>query len=73
MDLHKDRRYSSFVIISILIAILTVPTIVNKAAASSINIIDYDLEGINAVTSQYYVLWVRGDTLVPLEVNASVK
>ncbi len=72
MGLHKVRRYSSFVIISILIAILTVPTIVNNAAASSINIIDYDLEGINADTSQYYVLWVRGDTLVPLEVNASV-
>jgi hypothetical protein len=56
----------------ILIAILTAPTIVNNAAASTINIIDYDLEGIDADTSQYYVLWVRGEATVPLEVNASV-
>ncbi len=72
MTLRRVRRYSSASVILILIAILTVPTIVNNAAASTINIIDYDLEGIDADTSQYYVLWVRGEATVPLEVNASV-
>jgi hypothetical protein len=42
------------------------------AEASSITIIDYELEGINAGTNQYYVLWLRGPDPVPLRVNASV-
>jgi len=72
MAFRSVRRYSSLVVISVLIAILAVPTIIDTTAASSINIIDYDLEGINADTSQYYVIWVRGEETVPLEVNASV-
>ncbi|MHA2024336.1 MAG: hypothetical protein ACW98U_00425 [Candidatus Thorarchaeota archaeon] len=66
------RRYSRFILLSLLVASVTVPAIVDNVAASSINIIDYDLEGIYADTTQYYVLWVRGDNTVPLEVNASV-
>jgi hypothetical protein len=72
MALRRGRRYSSLVVISILMAMFMAPTIVDNAAASSIDIIDYDLEGINAGTSQYYVLWVHGVNHVQLEVNASV-
>ena len=72
MAIRSVRRYSSLFVISIIVAILIVPAIVNNAAASSINIIDYDLEGINADTSQYYVLWIHGEDAISLEVNASV-
>jgi hypothetical protein len=66
------KRYAVLATIILLLGIVIVPTIVDKVDASSITIIDYDLEGIYADTTQYYVLWVRGGITVPTEVNASV-
>ncbi|MHA2043352.1 MAG: hypothetical protein ACXAAO_03480 [Candidatus Thorarchaeota archaeon] len=60
------------VVISLIISIIMVPSTIVNVTASSINIIDYDLEGINADTTQYYVLWVLGDETVPIEVNTTV-
>ena len=72
MVLQRHRSYSIIVVLSILSAILAVPTIVHRAEASSITIIDYDLEGIQANTAQYYVVWLRDVSPVPFEINASV-
>ena len=72
MTLQRVRGYSRFILVSLLVASVVVPTIVDIAAASSINIIDYDLEGIDSDTTQYYVLWIRGEDTVPLEVNVTV-
>jgi len=69
---YRWRRYSIFVVVSLLLAFLSVPSIVKTTDASRIDIIDYDLEGIDADTSQYFVVWLRGVTPVPMEVNASV-
>ena len=51
---------------------MVVPSIVTQADASKINIIDYDLDGIFADTTQYYVYWVRSGVTVPTVVNATV-
>lgn len=71
MPLHRERRYSILIVTFVLIAILSVPSFVEQVKASSINIIDYDLEGIDADTTQYYVLWVRGENHLHLEINAT--
>jgi hypothetical protein len=68
----RMKRHSALAAVIVLLGIVTVPSIIESVDASSITIIDYDLEGINADTSQYYVIWVRGEVTVPLEVNASV-
>jgi hypothetical protein len=72
MTWQRWRRYSVFIVLILLLTVLSVPSIVMKTDASKITIVDYDLEGIDAGTTQYYVVWLRGVTPVPMEVNASV-
>jgi hypothetical protein len=71
MAIQKKRTYTILLSLSILLSLLGA-SYVYDTEASSITIIDYDLDGIDASTSQNYVLWIRGEDIVPLEVNASV-
>ncbi|MGY5878875.1 MAG: hypothetical protein RTV31_01435 [Candidatus Thorarchaeota archaeon] len=45
---------------------------IESVDASSLSIIDYDYEGIDADTTQYFALWIRGNNSVPLTINATV-
>ncbi len=72
MTLQCTRKYSSIVLLSILTLMIIIPPVIDSSAASNLTIIDYELEGIFANTTQYFVLWIRGELSVPLEVNASV-
>lgn len=71
MALQTKRTYTILLSLSLVLSLLGT-THVFVAEASRINIIDYELEGIDADTSQYYVLWFRGLDAVALEVNATV-
>jgi len=67
---------SSYKILTILIVLLsglvTFSVFAESAATSSLSIIDYDYEGIDADSTQYFVLWIRGGQPVDLAMNASV-
>ncbi|TXT55295.1 MAG: conserved exported protein of unknown function [Candidatus Thorarchaeota archaeon] len=67
----KLRRMMS-IIFSILISCGFISGLPMFAEASGINIIDYDMEGIQADTTQFFVLWVRGTNDYPITVNATV-
>ena len=71
MAFQTKRTYTILISVSLVLSLLGT-THVFATEASRINIIDYELEGIDADTVQYYVLWFRGPDPVPLEVNATV-
>ena len=70
---YMARPYKLFTILFILLSgSVTLSVFAVSVDASSLNIIDYDYEGIFADTTQYFVLWVHGSQPVDLTVNASV-
>ncbi len=71
MVFQTKSIFTILLALSLVLSLLGV-TSVSVVEASSITIIDYELEGINAGTSQYYVLWYRGPGIVSLDVNATV-
>ncbi|TFG97018.1 hypothetical protein E4H12_09655, partial [Candidatus Thorarchaeota archaeon] len=68
-----DRSCKILTILLILLTgTITFSVFAESADASSLSIIDYDYEGIAADSTQYFVIWVRGDQSVELTINASV-
>jgi hypothetical protein len=66
------KKCSTCALAIILLGAMIAPSIIDRVDASSMTIIDYDLEGIDAGTTQFYVYWVRSGVTVPTEVNATV-
>ncbi|MHA2083827.1 MAG: hypothetical protein ACXABD_08745 [Candidatus Thorarchaeota archaeon] len=61
-------------IFMIVVVLYNAPSIgiVTEVKADSLDIIDYDLEGIYADTTQYFVMWIQGPSGHLFHVNASV-
>jgi hypothetical protein len=67
------KPYKILVILIILLSgSITFSIFTESVDASSMSIIDYDYEGIDADTTQYFALWVRGSQSVDLTANATV-
>ncbi len=69
---HSSKRLAILLIFCVFTGSMTFTFLTESVDASSLSIIDYDYEGIEAGSTQYFVIGIRGNQPVDLTVNTSV-